>query len=184
MINWSTAKPGVLDEVLRTSETYLAGTVTIAASADQRAAVVAGTFATAGAAIVAGLMGFYATATAETHYAVAVYAGGILAALLFLSGALLCIKAAMPVGFNLPGTQPSGWESDIAGGRELKDCQYDLLNFREELIKKNLATIKSNATLFKYGAYCGIAAPFIGAAAWALIANAPALGFARRLLCG
>ena len=184
MINWSTAKDGVLDEVLRTSETYLEGTVTIATSADQRAAVVAGTFATAGAAIVAGLMWFSATVTAENHYASAIYTGGGLAAFFFLLGAFLCIRAAMPVGFNLPGTQPSGWESDIAAGRELKDCQYDLLNFREDLIAKNLATIKRNAGLFKYGAYSGIAAPFIGAAAWALIANASALGFARRLLCG
>jgi hypothetical protein len=184
MIDWSTAKDGVLDEVLRTSETYLGGTVTIAASADQRAAVVAGTFATAGAAIVAGLMGFSAAVTAENHYASSVYTGGILAAFLFLLGAFLCIKAAMPVGFNLPGTQPSGWESDIAGGRALKDCQYDLLTFRDDLIKENLSTIKRNARLFKYGAYCGIAAPFIGAAAWALIANASALGFSRSLLCG
>jgi hypothetical protein len=110
MVDWATAKDGIVDEVLRTSETYLTGTVTIAASADQRAAVVAGTFATAGAAIVAGVIGFSAAASADNHYGTAVYAGGLLSASMFIIGALFCIRAAMPVGFNLPGTQPSKWE--------------------------------------------------------------------------
>jgi hypothetical protein len=166
MINWSAAKEGIVEEALRTSETYLAGTVTVAASADQRAAVVAGTFATAGAAIVAGVIGFSATVSTNNEYAVSVYLGGLLAAFMFLLGAFLCIRAAMPVGFNLPGTQPSGWETDVTGGRALKECQYDLLNFRENLIVENLAVIRNNARLFMIGAYCGIAAPFIGALAW------------------
>jgi hypothetical protein len=170
MIDWSSAKEGVVEEALRTSEMYLAGTVTIAASADQRAAVVAGTFATAGAAIVAGLMAFSAAVSSDNHYATAVYAGGAVAAFLFLLGAFLCIRAAMPVGFNLAGTQPGGWEEDVRGGRELRACQHDLLNFREDLIRENLSIIKRNATLFASGAYCGIAAPFVGAAIWAVIA--------------
>jgi hypothetical protein len=170
MIEWGSAKDGVVEEALRTSETYLAGTVTIAASADQRAAVVAGTFATAGAAIVAGVIGFSAAVSAENHYAPEVYVGGLLAALLFLAGALLCIQAAMPVGFNLPGTQPSGWADDVIRGRTLAECQHDLLNFRETLIKENLETIRKNSMLFRIGAYCGIAAPFVGAAAWLVVA--------------
>jgi hypothetical protein len=76
MVDWSTAKDGIVDEVLRDSETFLAGTVTIASSADQRAAVVAGTFATAGAAIVAGVIGFSAAASADNPYARSVYVGG------------------------------------------------------------------------------------------------------------
>jgi hypothetical protein len=175
MIDWSAAEDGVVEEALRTSETYLAGTVTIAASADQRAAVVAGTFSTAGAAIVAGVLGFSAAVSPDNHYATAAYIGGLLAASLFLAGAFLCIQAAMPVGFNLPGTQPSGWESDVTGGRALKDCQYDLLNFRENFIKENLVTIRNNARLFRAGAYCGIAAPFFGAAAWGITVNLTAL---------
>ena len=54
MVDWSAAKEGIVAEVLRDSETFLTGTVTLATSADQRAAVVAGTFATAGAAIDVG----------------------------------------------------------------------------------------------------------------------------------
>jgi hypothetical protein len=182
MIDWSAAKDGVVEEALRTSETYLLGTVTIAASADQRAAVVAGTFATAGAAIVAGLMGFSAAVTADNHFAPAIYLGGLLAASLFLIGALLCIQAAMPVGFNLPGTQPSGWKEDVIGGKTLKDCQHDLLNFREVLIRENLDTIKNNARLFTYGSYCGVAAPFVGAAAWVIAVKCPALSLFLRSL--
>lgn len=170
MIDWSSASEGVVEEALRTSETFLASTVMIAASADQRAAVVAGTFATAGAAIVAGVIGFSAAVSTENHYATEVYGGGLCAAILFLIGAFLCIRAAMPVGFNLPGTQPSGWADDIINKRALKECQHDLLNFRETLIKENLNTIRRNAMLFRMGAYCGIAAPFIGAIVWLVIA--------------
>jgi hypothetical protein len=166
MVDWATAKEGIVDEVLRTSETYLTGTVTIAASADQRAAVVAGTFATAGAAIVAGVIGFSAAASADNHYGTAVYAGGLLSASMFIIGALFCIRAAMPVGFNLPGTQPSKWEGDINCGHTMQQCQHDLIRNNEISIKENLTIISKNAKRYTIGAYCGIAAPFVGAAAW------------------
>lgn len=169
MVDWSTAKDGIVDEILRTSETYLTGTVTIAASADQRAAVVAGTFATAGAAIVAGVIGFSAAATSPNVYQVPVYVGGLLAAALFLVGSFFCIKAAMPIGFNLPGTQPNGWEGDVSAGRTLQDCKHDLIKIREESIQENLKTIRKNAKLFAAGAYCGIAAPFTGVIAWVAV---------------
>lgn len=167
MVDWSTAKEGVVAEVLRDSETFLAGTVTLATSADQRAAVVAGTFATAGAAIVAGIIGFAAAASATNAFAPAVYAGGLLAALLFIAGSILCIRAAMPVGFRLPGTKPSGWEEDVTKGHTLLQCQHDLIAIRENAILENLATISKNARRYKYGAYLGIAAPLVGILVWA-----------------
>lgn len=166
MINWSTAKDGVVAEALRDSETFLAGTVSIATSADQRAAVIAGTFATAGAAIVAGIIGFAAAASADNFYAPAVYAGGLCAAFLFILGSIFCISAAMPVGFSLPGTKPSNWESDVTSGHTLLECQHDLLHIREKAIKENLETIKRNARRFTIGAYLGIAAPVVGAIFW------------------
>jgi hypothetical protein len=166
MVNWSTAKEGVVAEVLRDSEIYLSGTVTIATSADQRAAVVAGTFATAGAAIVAGIIGFAAAASADNFYAPAVYAGGLSAALLFISGSIFCIRAAMPVGFHLPGTKPSGWEDDVTSGHSLLECQHDLLAIRENAIKENLEVIETNAGRYTIGAYLGIAAPVVGAIIW------------------
>jgi hypothetical protein len=166
MVDWSKAQDGVVAEVLRDSETFLAGTVTIATSADQRAAVVAGTFATAGAAIVAGIIGFAAAASANNIYAPAVYAGGLLAALLFITGSIFCIRAAMPVGFRLPGTKPSGWEEDVAKGHTLLQCQHDLIAIRENAIKENLEIIARNARRYTIGAYLGIAAPVVGAIVW------------------
>jgi hypothetical protein len=167
MVNWSTAKEGVVAEVLRDSETFLAGTVTIATSADQRAAVVAGTFATAGAAIVAGIIGFAAAASPTNSFAPAVYAGGLLAALLFIFGSIFCIRAAMPVGFRLPGTKPSGWEDDVTNGHTLLECQHDLIAIRENAIKENLEIIAANAQRYKIGARLGIAAPLTGLLVWA-----------------
>jgi hypothetical protein len=169
MVDWSKAKEGIVTEVLKDSETYLAGTVTIAASADQRAAVVAGTFATAGAAIVAGVIGFVAAASQDNAYALPIYAGGLIAALLFISGAIFCIRAAMPVGFYLPGTRPSGWGADVVDGRSLQECQHDLIDIRESAITANIEIIKRNAKNYKLGAYLGISAPVAGALVWLLI---------------
>jgi hypothetical protein len=166
MVDWSSAKEGIVAEVLRDSETFLAGTVTIATSADQRAAVVAGTFATAGAAIVAGIIGFAAAASADNFYAPAVYAGGLSAAFLFILGSIFCIRAAMPVGFHLPGTKPSGWEEDVTSGHTLLQCQHDLIAIRENAIKENLEIIAKNARRYAMGAYLGIAAPAVGALIW------------------
>jgi hypothetical protein len=166
MVDWSKAKDGIVAEVLRDSETFLAGTVMLATSADQRAAVVAGTFATAGAAIVAGVIGFAAAASAENIYAPSVYAGGLTAALFFIVGAIFCIRAAMPVGFHLPGTKPSGWEGDVAGGRTLLECQHDLMEIRETAIRENLDVIGKNARRYEIGASLGIAAPVVGVVVW------------------
>jgi hypothetical protein len=166
MSDWSQAKDGIVDEILRTSEDYLAGTVTVAASADQRAAVVAGTFATAGAAIVAGVIGFSAAVPDTNRHAVGIYVGGLLSAFLFLLGALFCFRAAMPIGFNLPGTQPHTWVSDIKNGRTLDECKHDLINLHETSISENLDILRANARWFSIGAYCGIAAPFVGAVIW------------------
>lgn len=166
MVKWSDAKEGIVAEVLRDSETFLAGTVTIATSADQRAAVVAGTFATAGAAIVAGIIGFAAAASADNFYAPAVYAGGLSAASLFIAGSVFCITAAMPVGFRLPGTKPSNWEDDVAQGHTLQECQHDLLIIRETAIRENIEAIERNARRYRIGASLGIAAPVVGFIIW------------------
>jgi hypothetical protein len=95
-----------------------------------------------------------------------VYAGGLVAASLFIGGAILCIRAAMPVGFHLPGTKPSGWETDVASGRTLQQCHHDLIDIRERAIKANIETIERNAKNYKYGAYMGIFAPVIGFLVW------------------
>jgi hypothetical protein len=166
MVDWLKAKEGIVERVLQDSETFLNGTVTIAASADQRAAVIAGTFATAAAAIVAGVIGFSAAAGADNVYALPIYVGGLSAALLFVIGAVFCISAAMLVEFHLPGTRPSGWEDDVAKGKNLSECQCDLIAIRENAITQNLKVLSANARNYKIGAACGIAAPVVGAVIW------------------
>jgi hypothetical protein len=75
----------------------------------------------------------------------------------------------MPVGFHLPGTRPSGWETDVVGGRTLQECQHDLIDIRENAIKANIETIKRNAKSYKLGAFLGIYAPVVGASAWLIV---------------
>jgi hypothetical protein len=153
VVDWATAKADLVEEALRDSETYLSGTVSLAASADQRAAVVGGTFATAAAAIAAGVIGFSAAAGSENIYRTSIYAGGISAAALFIIGAEFCIRASMPVGFHLPGTRPRDLAEDVAKGRTLIECQQDLMDIRETAIKENLAVIERNARSYKIGAW-------------------------------
>ena len=166
MVDWSTAKEGIVDAALKDSEAFLTATVMVASSADQRSGVVAGMFATASAGIVAGLIGFSAVVDPYNFYAPAVYAAGLSAALFFIIGGIFCIRAAMPVGFHLPGTKPSDWEGDVASGRTLQECQSELIAIRDNAIKNNLQAINDNAWRNKVGACVGIAAPVVGALVW------------------
>jgi hypothetical protein len=55
---------------------------------------------------------------------------------------------------------------NITRGHTMQQCQYDLIRNNEISIKENIAVISKNARRYTIGAYCGIAAPFVGAVAW------------------
>jgi hypothetical protein len=174
-MDWSQASLPVSRRILSDSETYLSGTVAIATAADQRAAMIGGTFVTAATAIVAGLIALASTSSQAASLG-AVYAGGSVAALLFAAAAGLCIRTMMPADFCLPGTAPENWIEDVASNAPLKKALADLIGHMQDSIVKNEGVIRKNARLFKIGAWLGIAAPVVGTVVWAGV-------FAGQYLC-
>jgi hypothetical protein len=155
-------------EVVRGGEVYLDGMLRIATSADQRASGLSGMFAAAATALLAAVVAL-ANPAWNVSGRVALIVGGLAAAAMFLSGAVLCLTTIMPVKFWLPGCEPGNWESDVTAGKKLQDCLGERAGHIQDQIGENLKVIESNARRFKWGATLGIAAPFVGILAWGLI---------------
>jgi hypothetical protein len=153
-------------EIVRSGEVYLDGQVKLATSADSRAAGLGGMFTAAATALTAGVIALSVRVFAGRLEFMA--AGG-LTALMFLIGAILCIRSIMPVGFCLSGCEPGKWVDDVQEGRALKDCLGDRATHIQEQISENAQVLELNARLFKWGARMGIAAPFAGLFVWLAI---------------
>jgi len=119
MLDFSKSSPETTKEVVRESELYLQGQLSLATSADQRAASLAGIYAAAGAAVVAGIVTLVTSGSPGDWLPVVV--AGAVSATLFLAGAALCVWATLPVGFDLPGSQPQSWQSDVTHAVSLDD---------------------------------------------------------------
>lgn len=154
MTNWKNAEPDALKEIAREAETYLRGQLMLATSADQRASVLAGIYTAAGTAIIAGMM--------VAHVSVAFVAGGLVAAAMFLIGAALCIKTALPADFYLAGNEPDSWEDDVDEKKPISESYIDVVKNSQECIASNRATLERNAKLFTRGARFGVYAPIGG----------------------
>lgn len=172
-MDWSRTNIDTVKEILREGETYLQAQVSLATSADQRASVMASVFAAAGAAIVAGLITL--APSDQAHANLPIFIGGGLAALLFLAGAALCVSAALPVSFDLPGSQPESWYADAARDRDLRESLAEQAENYQDKIRDNGAVLRRNARRFMWGARAGIAAPFVGVVLWLLTWLCPAL---------
>jgi hypothetical protein len=155
-------------EVVRGGEVYLDGMLRIATSADQRASGLAGMFAAAATALLAAVVAL-ANPAWNISGRVALIVGGLAAAGMFLSGAVLCLTTIMPVTFWLPGCEPENWEPDVLAGKKLQDCLGERARHIQDQIGENLRVIESNARRFKLGAALGITAPFVGVIAWVLV---------------
>ena len=165
MRNWKSANPDLVKEVLREGEVYLQGQLTLATSADQRAAVLGGIYTAAAAAIIAGLIA--ALATGQISAAISV--GGILSAGLFLIAAGLCISTVLPADFYLPGNHPESWYEDIDANRDLLESLGEEAEHYQGSINKNRTFLKRNAGRFRWGAISGLAAPIVGFASWFML---------------
>ncbi len=158
----------LIREVVREGEAYLAAQVTLATSADQRASVMASVFTAAGAAIVAGLIAFVADSDRVAGANAIMWGGGV-AAILFLFSAGLCVWATLPVGFDLPGSQPDSWREELEHGTDLDVALREQAQNYQDKITDNRRVLKTNANKFKWGAIAGITAPIGGSLVWAFI---------------
>jgi hypothetical protein len=155
-------------EIVRGGEAYLDGMLKIATSADQRASGLAGMFTAAATALLAATVALASPAW-NVPGRISLMLGGAASAIMFLLGALLCLRTVMPAKFWLPGCEPHNWEPDVTAGKKLHDCLGERASHIQSQIAENLTVIESNARRFKWGAMCGIAAPFIGVIVWGLV---------------
>ena len=168
--NWKTKANQIrlIREACREGEAKLGAQVAIATSADQRATVLAGIYVAAATGVVAGLL-----ATSRGGIVLIVAAASAAAA--FLIGALLCLKAPLPVIFWMPGNDPSQWYQDIEESKPEHEALGEQLVHYDKHIKENEKTLQGNASYFSWGAKLGIAAPIIGALVGLLVWCLPAL---------
>lgn len=165
MPNWKESSPELVRQIVNSGEQYIEGQVTLATSADQRAAVLGGIFTAAGTGVIAGLI----AAVASEHISAAVVVGALLSSTLFLVGAALCLSTAFPADFYLPGTRPANWYDDLDNKVEIIEALGEYAENCQEKIEDNSRVITKNARRFVWGAYLGIAAPFIGLISWFLM---------------
>ena len=161
---WLHSDPETIQEIVREGEAYLAGQLTLATSADQRATILGGVYVAAGTAIMAGLI----SAIASGGATIGIVIGALIAAGLFLVGAGLCISTALPAKFFLPGTPPEHWYEDLDDRKELHEALGEQAENYQSEIQANSNLLKRNAPRFLAGAICGIAAPVAGILAWFL----------------
>jgi hypothetical protein len=165
-MSWGKADLSTITEIVRAAESYLAAQLDLATSADQRAATMASAFTLAGAATVAGLITLASTSDGGLALRLPIYVGGSIAAVMFLIGACCCVTATIPVKFWLSGNEPDNWRDDVLEGEELKKMLADQANNYQAHIGENAGVLSANARRFKWGALIGVAAPFVGFAAW------------------
>lgn len=166
MPNWKNAKPDLIRQVVQEGETYLQGQLTLATSADQRAAVLGGIFAASGTALMVALI----AAISVGNLSVSLLAGGVVSTGLFIAAAGQCLRTVLPVGFDLPGNEPQSWYRDVESGTDIGDALAEEAENYQEKILDNRKVLKTNAARFRIGAYMGIVAPLAGAVVWLFVA--------------
>ncbi len=162
MPEWKSADPDLVREVVREGEVFLQGQLTLATSADQRAAALGGVFTAAGTAVIAGVI---AALSLQSVPQGIVWAGGVAAAL-FITAAGLCLATVLPVGWWLPGNEPESWYGDVEAERKLIEALGEEAEHYQEKIIENRAVLKANARLYRWGVRSGILAPIVGFTLW------------------
>lgn len=171
-MDWSTANKEILERVVEEGESYLRGQLTLATSADQRAAALAAVFTAAATALIAGILALTTTSPPHLRDHFPIYIGGGIASLCFLIAAGFCIAAVFPTNFFLPGNQPENWHGDIEAKKAIEVSLAEETQHIQGKIEFNRACIARNATRFKRGAILGIAAPLAGLLFWAVTSSA------------
>jgi hypothetical protein len=155
--DWSKANIELIREAVNGGDARLAAQVQLATSADQRATVLAGIYAAVATGIIAAML------TRESFenetWLVVASVGTVIA---YLTGAILCIFATLPVKFWTAGNDPEAWYDDIEASKPLSVALGEQAEHHNAHILENNRTIARNAWLFRIGALLGIFAPVLG----------------------
>lgn len=155
--DWENKNLDLIKEMLRQGELRVAAQVQLATSADQRATVLAGIYVAAATGIIGALATQPNILTNKP-----LFVGAVVAAILFLAGSIFSIWATIPVGFWAPGNDPEQWYADIDKSVSVARALGEQSEHYNDMISDNRNIIKRNATRFRMGAICGIAAPIAG----------------------
>jgi hypothetical protein len=167
MVDWKKVDAELVREILREAELKLQAQLSLAIAADQRSSVMASFFSVAAAAIAAGLI---TLASAEHSSDTGpIYAGGAISILLLIIGAALCIWAARPADFSVPGSEPDKWYDEVKLKRDLKVRLGEQAENCQEMIEENDKVLSTNARFFAAGAATGITSPLAGAIIWVIL---------------
>ena len=158
--------PELAQTVLRQGELRLAAQLTVGLAADHRAMTLSGIYVVAATAALGFGAGFLSSNTGSTPLGI----GGIVTGLWLGIAAVQCVRAALPVQFATVGAQPKSWWEEGVENRPLAECLHMESENYQKRITYNQEVNKRGAGLLRLGAYLGIAAPFIGFVAWAVVA--------------
>jgi hypothetical protein len=133
--NYASADPKVLEEIIREAESLLAGQLTAATAADQRALTFAGLLV----ASVAAFLSFSGTAKLATQPSLLV-SGTLLAA-----AAIIAFWSAAPGSWDYTGNMPSEWKHDIDGRRALGSSMAEMAEHYDAAIARNYRRMRRAA---------------------------------------
>lgn len=159
----------IIERCLDDGARQIDGTIHFATSADQRAIVIASTYITAATALIAGLVAWASNATVPSD----MLWGGIVAAVLFYLGAIICIWTAFPIITYAGGNPPNFWKYHIDQKTAYATAIESQISEYEEKIKLNALSLKKRAQLFRIGGIIGASAPLFGLIGYGLIRLCP-----------
>lgn len=160
-VDWDGVPEAMVRQIFQQAETYLQAQLQIAIASDARAMTLAGFLVALATALVAASLAYW-----DKSNSLPVLVGGLAGAAPMVAGAFFAVWAARPLDFYLPGNEPEKWFSvrqenlsEVIGG--------EAQNYGDH-IACNKALIEANASSLILATKCAVAAPVIGAAAWAV----------------
>ena len=155
-----------VEELYRSGEACLQGTIQFALAADQRATTLAGVFGGGSVALLAVAATIRTASAGDPAF---MWASIATAAVLFV-GALICAWAGRPIDFHAPGYEPKRLAKSASDPVWMKRYAAEDLQVR---IETNRAALERGASHLKRGAAVAALAPLIGIAVYLALAFWP-----------
>jgi hypothetical protein len=152
------------EQVMRQGELYLQAQLQSALASDQRALTMAAFFGSVGTAVAAGAIAYWDRSSDWPTLL-----AGLVAALLMIVGACICLWAARPVNFYVPGNHPERWFKVIR--KPLFDVMLGEAENYQEHIEANERHLTSAGRAIIGGASLALGAPVIAIVLWVFLAS-------------
>lgn len=151
--------PEMAEQVLHQGELYLQAQLQLAIAADQRAATMAAFWGAIGTAAAAAAIAYW-----DRTSDLGILLAGLTCAVFMVAGAAVCLWAARPVTFCIPGNHPEAWFSLL--DRPLFDVMLGEAENYQDHIESNATFLESNRRLIGKGAALAVSAPVVAVLVW------------------